>query len=68
MDDGNNAKRKPTVKLIGEDGNAFNILGRVKNALREAGMDAEADAFLKEATSGDYRNVLRCAMKYCDVE
>ena len=68
MDDRNETKRKPRVKLIGEDGNVFNILGRVKSALREAGMNAEADAFLKEATSGDYQNVLRCAMKYCDVE
>ena len=68
MDDRNETKRKPRVKLIGEDGNVFNILGRVKSALREAGMDTEADAFLKEATSGDYQNVLRCAMKYCDVE
>jgi len=68
MDNRNETKRKPRVKLIGEDGNVFNILGRVKSALREAGMDVEADAFLKEATSGDYQNVLRCAMKYCDVE
>jgi hypothetical protein len=28
---------KPTVKLVGEDGNVFSILGRVKQALRRAG-------------------------------
>ena len=28
---------KPTVKLVGENGNAFAILGAVKKALVEAG-------------------------------
>ena len=32
---------KPTVNLIGDDGNAFSIMGRVKNALRCAGADQE---------------------------
>ncbi len=27
---------KPTVKLVGEDGNAFSIMGRVKKALMRA--------------------------------
>lgn len=30
---------KPTVKLIGEDGNAFSIMGHVKKALKRAGAD-----------------------------
>ena len=34
-------KQKPTVKLIGEDGNAFAILGRVRKALRKAGYSTE---------------------------
>ena len=32
---------KPTVKLIGHDGNAFSITGRVKQALKRAGGDKE---------------------------
>ena len=43
---------KPTVKLVGEDGNAFSIMGSVKKALRRAGADQEyIDRYLSEATS-----------------
>ena len=60
---------KPTVKLIGHDGNAFSIMGRVKKALRRAGADQEyIDKYLKEATSGDYDHLLVVSMEYADVE
>ena len=54
---------KPTVKLIGEDGNAFAVMGSVKNALKRAGADQEyIDRYLKEATSGDYDHLLAVSM------
>ena len=60
---------KPTVKLIGEDGNAFAIMGRVKQSLRRAGADKEyIDQYLKEATSGDYDHLLVVSMEYVNVE
>ena len=60
---------KPTVKLVGEDGNAFSIMGRVKKALMLAGADKEyADKYLKEATSGDYDHLQVVSMEYVDVE
>ena len=60
---------KPTVKLIGRDGNAFAIMGRVKKALRRAGADQEyIDRYLSEATSGDYDHLLVVSMGYVDVE
>ncbi len=68
MTNENGTKQKPTVKLIGEDGNAFNILGRVKRALVKAGMHEEAKAFMEEATAGDYNHLLATAQKYVDVE
>lgn len=58
---------KPKVKLTGEDGNAFAILGKVKRALRKAGMKKEASLFMEEATAGDYNHLLRTAMKYVEV-
>ena len=59
---------KPTVKLIGEDGNAFSIMGHVKQALRRAGADKEyIDAYLNKATAGDYNHVLGVTMEYVDV-
>jgi hypothetical protein len=55
---------RPKVKLIGEDGNAFYILGKVSRALKDAGMPDKAEEFLKEATSGDYNYLLATCDKY----
>lgn len=57
------------VTLVGEDGNAFAILGRVRKALRRGGVPAEEiDLFINEATSGDYDHLLRTAMSWVTVE
>lgn len=56
---------KPTVKLLGTDGNAFSIIGRVQKALRQAGADEEYIArYQQEATSGDYTHLLAVTMDY----
>lgn len=48
------------VRLLGEDGNALFIMGRVGRALRAAGVDsATREEFVNEAFSGDYDHVLR---------
>jgi len=67
---GTNQPRYPevTVKLVGEDGNAFAILGRVTRALRQAGVDqAEREEFMAEATGGDYNDLLAACMSWVDV-
>ena len=57
------------VKLIGEDGNAFYILGKVQRALREARQSKEfIDAVIKEATSGDYSHLLATVATVVEVE
>lgn len=61
-------KKKPTVKLVGEDGNAFSILARVRRALIDAKMPEEASAFMKEATSGNYDHLLATVCKYVNVK
>jgi hypothetical protein len=60
---------RPILKLVGEDGNAFAILGRAHRAARKAGMPEEQwKAIQAEATSGDYNNLLQTMMKHfnCD--
>jgi len=53
------------VQLIGNDGNAFAIMGSVSKALREANIEEEEiKLFYKEAMSGDYDNVIRTAKKW----
>ena len=60
---------KPTVKLVGEDGNAFSVMGRVKQSLRHAGADKKyIDKYLKETISGDYDHLLVVSMEYVEVE
>ena len=52
------------VKLFGEDGNAFAILGRVSRALRRGGHPELVKEFTDEATSGDYNHLLATCMEY----
>lgn len=56
------------VRLVGYDGNAFVILGRCSQAARRAGVSKEEiDAFMEEATSGDYNHLLATCMKWFNV-
>lgn len=58
-----------TVKLVGEDGNAFAILARVRTALKRAGVPLdEIQRFTSEATGGDYDHLLQTCMKWVSVE
>jgi len=59
---------KSTLKLIGEDGNAFSILGKACREARRAGWSSEKiEKFQKDATSGNYDNLLRVVMEYFEV-
>jgi hypothetical protein len=62
------SRRKPRVKLIGEDGNAFSIMGRVASALRKAGYSQqEINEYQAKSMGGNYDNVLQVAMEYCEI-
>lgn len=53
------------VKLVGQDGNAFAIIGRVSLALRQGGVKKpQIDQFRQEAMAGDYDNVLQTCMRW----
>lgn len=57
------------IPMVGEDGNAYAILGRVKRIMRRAGLeDSEWESFREEATSGDYDNLLRTVMLWFSVD
>lgn len=62
--------RYPHVKvdLVGSDGNAFAVLGTVTRAMRRAGVPKdERDAFVSEATAGDYDHLLQTVLRYVEV-
>ena len=53
------------VQLVGEDGNAFAILGRVQGEMRRMDIPKEdIDMFFTEATSGDYHHLLRTCQEW----
>lgn len=60
---------KPTVKLVGKDGNAFAILSACSVAAKKAGWTKEQlKEFEDKAISGDYANLLRTACEYFEVK
>ena len=62
---------KPAVRLVGEDGNVFNIIGRVSKALKDyyGQDDKRPDEFRDKAyKSQSYDEVLQLVMEYVEVE
>ncbi len=57
------------VKMVGEDGNVFAIIGRVDRALKKAGVGyEERDEFAAAAfVSDSYDHVLRLVMRWVSV-
>ena len=59
---------KPELKLVGEDGNSFMILGLARKAASKAGWTAEEwDKVRTEATSGDRDHLILIIMEHFDV-
>jgi len=51
------------VELVGQDGNAFAVLGAASKAMRQADIDkADIDEMMDEAMSGDYNHLLQTVM------
>lgn len=62
------AQTKPPLRLVGENGNAFAILGKACQVARQAGWTEEqVKEFLDEARSGDYNRLLQTCVKHFDV-
>ena len=58
-----------TVQLTGSDGNAFAILGAVRQGMRRANVPEGAiSAFLEEAKASDYDHVLQTAMRTVSIK
>lgn len=60
---------KPTVQLLGQDGNVFNLIGLVSQALRRASLPEKAKEFSERAfRAGSYDEVLVLIQEYVEVE
>ena len=60
-------KTKVIVELVGQDGNAFSIMGRVTKALKIAGHGDLVNEYRDKAMSGDYNNLLTVTGEYVEV-
>ena len=62
-----NGKDRVICKLVGEDGNAFAIMGRVRGAMRKAKWTPEEiKQYTDAAMKGDYNHLLSVTMEYAD--
>ena len=60
---------KPTCKLIGADGNVFNLIGLAVRALKKANQADKASEMSKKCfSSGSYSEVLKIIGEYVDIE
>lgn len=64
-----NTEKKPRCKLVGEDGNAFAIMGRVSRALKNAGLrEKEAEFTQKAIKQPSYGALLSLCDEYVEIE
>ncbi len=60
---------KPLIKLVGEDGNIFSIMGRTRKALNRAGLREAATEYTERVTRcGSYDEALMITLEYVDEE
>ena len=59
---------KPDAKLLGADGNIFNLLAIASRALKDADLDDEADEMFDRVThSNSYEEALMVILDYVNV-
>jgi hypothetical protein len=64
-----NVKQKPKCKLVGSDGNIFNLIGIARDALRRAGLRDEAKKLCEEAMMcSNYDEAIRKILEYVEEE
>ena len=63
-----NNRNKPDCKLIGEDGNIFNLMARAARTLRENNLSEEAKEMRERITSsGSYDEALCIIGEYVNI-
>lgn len=60
--------KKPTAKLVGQDGNVFNLIGICSKALKKAGMQDKAKEMAERCFQAkSYDEALQIMSDYCDL-
>ena len=62
-------QQKPSMRLEGQDGNIFSILGQASRLLKDVGQKDQADEMFRRVTSsGSYEEALHIISEYVDTE
>lgn len=62
-------QKKPSMRLEGQDGNIFRILGQASRLLKDVGQKDQADEMFRRVTSsGSYEEALHIISEYVDTE
>jgi len=60
-------KKTVKCKLVGQDGNAFFLMGHFKNCAKKSGWTKEEiDEVMEEAMSGDYNHLVCVLSNHCE--
>lgn len=60
---------KPKAKVVGADGNVFNLIGICSKALKRAGLPEQAKEMSEKIFKcGSYEEALSIMGEYCDLE
>jgi len=60
---------KPRCKLIGQDGNVFNLIGLVSRVLKDAGLREQAKGMSEKCFAAhSYDEALQIIMSYVEIE
>jgi hypothetical protein len=60
---------KPVAKMLGENGNVFNLIGIARRALRDAGMTEQAKEMQERVLAAkSYDEALQIMMEYVEIE
>jgi len=63
------SNKKPKVKLVGEDGNVFNLIAICSRALGKVGQGEKSKEMRKRVFEcGSYDEALTIMMEYCEIE
>ena len=57
----------PKYSLVGQDGNAYSLMGYTANALRREGLKELVLEMQEEATSGGYCHLIAVCVDYLDI-
>lgn len=61
--------KKVKLNLVGLNGNAFSLMGSFQTQAKKEGWDQDEISYvINKCMEGDYDNLLRVLMKYCDMD